>query len=66
MEAIAGYLLADENSPNEIDDLEANWLLEKLQGDGKIDKTEQSLLKKLATQATAMPESLKAFILSNS
>jgi uncharacterized tellurite resistance protein B-like protein len=65
VEAIAGYFLADENSPNEIDDSEANWLLEKLQGDGQIDQTEQALLKQLAVQATTMPESLKVFIQSN-
>lgn len=65
VEAIAGYLLNDESSPNEIDEAEASWLLEKLQGDGQIDKTEQALLKQIATQATAMPESLRAFIQSN-
>lgn len=66
VEAIAGYLLDDTNSPNEIDNSEGDWLLEKLQGDGQIDKTEQLLLKQLATKATIMPESLKVFIKSNS
>ena len=66
VEAITAYLLDDENSPNEIDDSEAAWLLEKLQGDELIDITEKVLLKEILTKSTTMPESLRAFIESNS
>ena len=65
IEAITGHLLNDENSPNKIDDLEAEWLLEKLQGDGQIDSTEKALLKEILDKATVMPASLKDFIQSN-
>ena len=65
VEAITGHLLNDENSPNQIDDSEAEWLLEKLQGDGKIDAAEKALLKEISNRATAMPAPLKAFIQSN-
>jgi uncharacterized tellurite resistance protein B-like protein len=66
VEAIAGFLLNDATTPNEIDITEAEWLLEKLQGDGQIDATEKALLARLAAQATTMPESLRAFIQANS
>ncbi len=66
VEAIIAYLLDDENSPNEIDDSEEAWLLKKLQGDGQIDIIEKVLLKEILLKSTTMPESLRAFIKSNS
>jgi hypothetical protein len=66
VEAITAYLLDDENSPNEIDDSEAAWILEKLQGDGQIDIIEKVLLKEILLKSTTMPESLRAFMKSNS
>lgn len=65
VEAISSYLLEDENSPGEIDNKEASWLLEKVQGDGKLDATEKKLLQKLATEAKSMPDDLKVFIANN-
>src|SRR5215510_4213450 len=40
IEAITSFLLEDENSPGEIDDEEAEWLLAKIQGDGQVDGIE--------------------------
>lgn len=42
---------------------EAKWLLDKIQGDGKLDVTEKKLLKKLSeTSAKSLPESIKKLI----
>ncbi|MDR2621986.1 MAG: TerB family tellurite resistance protein [Dysgonamonadaceae bacterium] len=58
VEAISGYLLEDETSPNEIDDNEAKWLLSKIQGDGQLDKTEIALLNNLKKKAKTFPSVL--------
>jgi len=51
VEAISSFLLDDEISPGEVDDDEAKWLLEKIQGDGKVDDVEEALLKNLKAKA---------------
>lgn len=56
--AISDYLLMDEISPGIVDEEEAKWLLAKIQGDGKLDKIEESLLKNLKAKATSIPNSL--------
>jgi hypothetical protein len=58
VEAISSYLLDDANSPGEIDDEEAKWLLSKIQGDGQLDKTERALLQNLKSKAKKFPASL--------
>jgi uncharacterized membrane protein YebE (DUF533 family) len=58
VEAITSFLLDDENSPGEIDDEEAKWLLSKIQGDGQLDATEKALLDNLKTKAKKLPKSL--------
>ncbi|MDR1368868.1 MAG: TerB family tellurite resistance protein, partial [Dysgonamonadaceae bacterium] len=51
VEAITNFLLEDETSPGEIDEDEAQWLLEKIQGDGQLDETEKALLANLKSKA---------------
>ncbi len=58
IEAITSFLLEDETSPGEIDNEEAKWLLEKIQGDGQLDKTEKALIDNLKKKAKAFPEIL--------
>jgi uncharacterized tellurite resistance protein B-like protein len=58
IEAITSFLLDDEASPGEVDEDEAKWLIEKIQGDGKLDKIEVTLLKNLKAKAKKMPQSL--------
>lgn len=58
IEAITSFLLNDETSPNEIDEEEAQWLIEKIQGDGQLDKTEKSLLENLKKLSKNFPEIL--------
>ncbi len=58
IQAIADFLLKDEVSPNEIDKDEAEWLLEKIGADGKVDGTEKALLEKLKAEAKNFPEAI--------
>jgi uncharacterized membrane protein YebE (DUF533 family) len=59
VEAITSFLLDDEKSPGEIDDDEAKWLLEKIQGDGKVDEVEEALLKNLKAKAKKISSLIK-------
>jgi uncharacterized tellurite resistance protein B-like protein len=58
IEAITSFLLEDETSPGEIDGDEAKWLIEKIQGDGKLDEIEVSLLNNLKAKAKKIPQSI--------
>jgi len=62
VDAICSYLLDDERSPGEIDKQEAEWLLSKIQGDGKLDANEQKLLTKLVSVAKLIPDNLREYI----
>ncbi|MDR1847647.1 MAG: hypothetical protein LBR17_05970 [Bacteroidales bacterium] len=59
VEAISTFLLEDEQSPGEIDTDEAKWLLSKIQGDGRLDKTEKALLDNIKNKAKEIPPVLK-------
>jgi len=61
-EAICSFLLNDENSPGVVDESEASWLLEKVQGDGTIDTAEIAVLQLLKKKATSLPENLQSLI----
>jgi hypothetical protein len=63
IDAITSFLLDDEISPGVIDNTEAKWLLEKVQGDGKLDDVEISLLNHLKKTAKNIPDSLKNILL---
>ncbi len=58
VKAISAFLLDDPNSPGELDNDEVNWLLEKVQGDGKLDNIEYSLLMNLKSKVTEFPQAL--------
>lgn len=58
VKAISDYLLEDENSPNEIDAEEAEWLYNKIKGDGQIDSTEKKLLLNLKEKSKFFPDKL--------
>jgi|SaaInl7_100m_RNA_FD_contig_31_1274633_length_2087_multi_10_in_0_out_0_2 hypothetical protein len=65
-EAITKHVLEDEESPGTIDDDESNYLIEKIKGDGQVDKMEIDLLVNICEKATGeSPESLTSFILSS-
>lgn len=60
--AICDFLLEDEVSPGEIDDDETKWLLDKIQGDGKVDDIELKLLTTLKSKAKFFPIELEKLL----
>lgn len=62
VEAICDYLLKDDESPGEVDEDEANWLIQKIQRDEQVDELEKALLHMLANKAASMPDNLKQLI----
>ena len=59
IKAITSYLLEDKNSAGEIDSTEAEWLYNKIKGDGQIDPIERNLLLNLKEKSTNFPDNLK-------
>ena len=62
VKAISSYLLEDENSPGKIDNLEAEWLYNKIKGDGQIDEIEKKLLNNLKVNAKDFPANLESLL----
>jgi hypothetical protein len=62
VEAITSYLLEDENSPGEIDDDEATWLFDKINGDGQIDEIEKQLLLNLKSKVDTLQSNLESLL----
>lgn len=62
IKAISSYLLEDENSPGEIDTAEAEWLYNKIKGDGQIDSIEKNLLNNLKEKAKSLPANLESLM----
>ena len=58
VKVICDFLLEDEESPGEIDETEAAWLVEKIGGDGQVDDLEKKLLASLKEKAKSFPSSL--------
>ena len=52
IDAIASFVLGDANSPEQIDDDEAKWLVERIEGDGQYDANERALLAHLKQHAS--------------
>tara|TARA_B100001093_G_scaffold382743_1_gene368305 strand:- start:2567 stop:3733 length:1167 start_codon:yes stop_codon:yes gene_type:complete len=66
IDAISDHVLKDEATPGVIDDDEASYLIDKIKGDGQVDKTELALLVNICEKATGdSPESLTAFIIES-
>lgn len=62
VEALTAHVLEDEESPGEIDEDEAKWLVDKIQGDGVIDDCEKALLSSIKEKAKAIDDSLKSIM----
>lgn len=65
VEAVASHVLADEDTPNVIDDDEADYLIGKIEGDGEVDEVEKKLLNSIKVKATAISPKLTAFMDKN-
>lgn len=60
VEALTDHLLKDEESPGEIDQAEAEWLIARIEGDGTIDDNETALLQNIKAKATTVADTLRA------
>ena len=60
--AITAHVLLDDESENSVDEAEANWLLEKINGDSQIDAAEKLLLENLKVCSSSIHESLLAIM----
>jgi len=59
IEAISDHVLKDETSPGVIDEEEAAWLINKIEGDGSYDENETALLLNIKNNATEIHPSLR-------
>ncbi len=59
VEAISKHVLEDEESPNEIDEDEGDWLISRIEGDGEYDANEKALLANIKEKATSIEGKLK-------
>ena len=62
IDAITAYVLEDEMSPDVIDEDEADYLYEQINGDGQIDDTERALLENIKAKAKNFPEKLASLL----
>lgn len=59
VKAITSFVLDDETSPGEIDDDEAQYLYDKIKGDGQVDGTEKALLLNIKDKSRNFPKVLE-------
>lgn len=59
VKAITSFVLDDETSPGEIDDDEAQYLYDKIKGDGQVDGTEKALLLNIKDKSKNFPKVLE-------
>lgn len=62
IEAITSFILEDEASPNEIDEDEAMYLYDHINGDGQVDDTERALLENIKQKSKNFPEVLDSLL----
>lgn len=62
VKGLTDYVLADDEIPGVVDEDEAKYLIENIQGDGQVDDLEKALLANIKTNATSMHPSLTSFI----
>ena len=65
VEALTSHVLADEVSPDEIDDDETAYLISKIEADGQVDDAELALLVNIVATAKGTTEKFQQFVLSS-
>ena len=65
VKVITDYLLKDDTSYGSVDDDEADYIISKIQGDGKIDEIEKALLLKIIEKATSTCDQFQEFVLAS-
>ena len=58
IEAISKHVLEDEESPGVVDDVEANYLMSKIQADGQVDEIERALIDNIRKKAKSISAKL--------
>jgi hypothetical protein len=59
VEAIASHVLDDEESPGAVDEDEAEWLRDRIEGDDTYDATERQLLAEIVDRAESLPDTVE-------
>lgn len=62
VDAISQFIVFDMNSPGEIDQEEASWLVDQLVQHPILDQNEEALLKSIKKQATRIDDKLIEFL----
>lgn len=62
VDAITAFVLEDEVSPNEIDEDEAEYLYNQIEGDGQVDDIERALLENIKAKAKSFPAKLASLL----
>ncbi len=65
VEALTSHVLEDETSPGEIDDDETEYLISKLEADGKVDGIELALLVNIVAKGKGTTEKFQQFVWSS-
>ena len=65
VEALTKHVLEDEISPGEVDDDEADYLIAKIESDGKVDDIELALLINIVANAKGTTEKFQQFVLAS-
>lgn len=65
VEAITSHVLEDEASPGEVDEAEAAWLADRIQGDQQVDENEKALLTNIKAKASYISDRLAKLIESS-
>jgi len=65
VEALTKHVLEDEISPNEVDADETDYLISKIEADGKVDDVELALLVNIIATAKKTTEKLQQFVLAS-
>lgn len=60
VEVVTNHVLSDSQSPGVVDEAEAAWLIERIEGDGQVDGVELAICRAIKTQAVSVPSSLAA------
>jgi len=65
IEAITKHVLDDPSSPGEVDEDESEFLITKIEGDGRVDDVELALLVNIIASAKATTERFREFVLAS-
>lgn len=63
VEAMTSHVLKDEMSPSRLDEEEAQFIISKIERDGRVDPVELDLLVNISASVTSAPERFHSFVL---